>query len=213
MLLHAHAFALYCIIITSFIAGMTFAVMAILGHFSKTLLLFFIPQVFNFVYSLPQLFKVVPCPRHRMPDYDSATDRLRPSTFTYVAKRGAGASARLEEQTMSAVSTEAVASSRVSKRRRQQQAGVSTTDVKSGVAMQALPEDRHVVRDNMTLINLVLRLTGPMHERTTANLLLFLQVVCCALGLLLRYHWSPQVYEAVPLQPAEHTASGSTLAG
>jgi UDP-N-acetylglucosamine--dolichyl-phosphate N-acetylglucosaminephosphotransferase len=38
---------------------MTFAVVAILGHFSKTLLLFFIPQVINFLYSLPQLFRMV----------------------------------------------------------------------------------------------------------------------------------------------------------
>ena len=39
-------------------AGVTFAVVGILGHFSKTLLLFFIPQVINFLWSCPQLFKV-----------------------------------------------------------------------------------------------------------------------------------------------------------
>ena len=36
-----------------YFAGMTFAVAGILGHFSKTMLLFFIPQVFNFVLSIP----------------------------------------------------------------------------------------------------------------------------------------------------------------
>ncbi|KJE95172.1 dolichyl-phosphate acetylglucosaminephosphotransferase 1 [Capsaspora owczarzaki ATCC 30864] len=56
-----------------YFAGMTFAVVGILGHFSKTLLLLFIPQVLNFVYSLPQLFHLVPCPRHRMPKFDPAT--------------------------------------------------------------------------------------------------------------------------------------------
>ena len=60
---------------------MSLAVMAILGHFSKTLLLLLLPQLFNFVYSLPQLFKVYPCPRHRLPDYDAATDTMRPSGF------------------------------------------------------------------------------------------------------------------------------------
>ena len=50
-----------------YFAGMTFAVVGILGHFSKTLLLFFIPQIFNFIWSVPQLFKFVPCPRHRLP--------------------------------------------------------------------------------------------------------------------------------------------------
>ena len=50
-----------------YFAGMSFAVVGILGHFSKTVLLFFIPQIFNFVLSCPQLFGLVECPRHRMP--------------------------------------------------------------------------------------------------------------------------------------------------
>ena len=49
-----------------YLAGMTFAVIAILSHFSKTMLLFFIPQVLNFLYSTPQLFRLIPCPRHRL---------------------------------------------------------------------------------------------------------------------------------------------------
>ena len=40
------------------------------------LLLFFVPQVFNFVYSTPQLFRLVPCPRHRLPRLDPATGLL-----------------------------------------------------------------------------------------------------------------------------------------
>jgi len=50
-----------------YFAGMTFAVAGILGHYSKTLCLFFIPQILNFIYSIPQLIRVLPCPRHRMP--------------------------------------------------------------------------------------------------------------------------------------------------
>uniref|UniRef100_A0A060TDU9 UDP-N-acetylglucosamine--dolichyl-phosphate N-acetylglucosaminephosphotransferase n=1 Tax=Blastobotrys adeninivorans TaxID=409370 RepID=A0A060TDU9_BLAAD len=63
-----------------YFSGMVFAVGGILGHFSKTLLLFFIPQVFNFCYSVPQLFKFIDCPRHRMPVYNSDTGLLEPST-------------------------------------------------------------------------------------------------------------------------------------
>ena len=66
-----------------YFAGMTFAVAGILGHNAKTLLLFFVPQVLNFVYSVPQLFRLVPCPRHRMPSYDAATDRLVPSVVDF----------------------------------------------------------------------------------------------------------------------------------
>lgn len=53
----------------SYFAGMTFAVVGILGHFSKTLLLFFIPQIINFLYSLPQILQIwgIKCPRHRLP--------------------------------------------------------------------------------------------------------------------------------------------------
>ncbi|CAI5521554.1 unnamed protein product, partial [Closterium sp. Naga37s-1] len=60
----------------TYFAGMTLAVVGILGHFSETLLLLFLPQVINFIYSLPQLFKFVPCPRHRLPKFDPATHRL-----------------------------------------------------------------------------------------------------------------------------------------
>ncbi|KAH7730359.1 Protein Y60A3A.14 [Aphelenchoides avenae] len=64
-------------------AGMTLAVVAIIGGFSKTLLLFLIPQVFNFVYSVPQLFHFVPCPRHRLPRFDPETGLLSNSVAQY----------------------------------------------------------------------------------------------------------------------------------
>ena len=51
-------------------AGMTFAVVGILGHFSKTMMLFFIPQLINFALSLPQILGVVHCPRHRVPRFN-----------------------------------------------------------------------------------------------------------------------------------------------
>ena len=60
-------------------AGMALAVAGCLGHYSETLLLFFAPQVFNFLFSLPQLAKFVPCPRHRLPRRDPATGLLHGS--------------------------------------------------------------------------------------------------------------------------------------
>ena len=64
-----------------YFAGMTFAVVGIFGHYSKTLLLFFIPQIMNFLWSTPQLFHFVPCPRHRLPSFNSVTGLMEPSTF------------------------------------------------------------------------------------------------------------------------------------
>ena len=62
-----------------YFAGMVFAIVGILGHFSKTLLLLFIPQIINFIYSAPQLFHIVPCPRHRLPRFNTKTGLLEPS--------------------------------------------------------------------------------------------------------------------------------------
>lgn len=50
-----------------YFTGMAFAAVAIQGHFSKTMILFFLPQIFNFILSCPQLFGLVECPRHRLP--------------------------------------------------------------------------------------------------------------------------------------------------
>lgn len=57
-----------------YFAGMTLAVVSIVGHFSKTMFIFLLPQILNGVYSLPQLFPQigVPCPRHRMPTFDAS---------------------------------------------------------------------------------------------------------------------------------------------
>jgi UDP-N-acetylglucosamine--dolichyl-phosphate N-acetylglucosaminephosphotransferase len=64
-----------------YFAGMIFAVVGILGHFSKTMMLFFIPQLFNFAYSMTQLSRLVPCPRHRMPALNLKTGKLEMSVF------------------------------------------------------------------------------------------------------------------------------------
>lgn len=62
-----------------YFAGMVFSTVGILGHFSKTVLLFFVPQIFNFVLSCPQLFGLVPNPRHRVPRFHAETNCLYPS--------------------------------------------------------------------------------------------------------------------------------------
>ena len=53
------------------------AQVAILGHFPVMLLLLMAPQLINFLVSIPQLFKLRPCPRHRLPTYDERTGLLK----------------------------------------------------------------------------------------------------------------------------------------
>ena len=60
----------------TYFAGMALSVAGVVGHFTKTLFLFFIPQLINFVLSLPQLVGIIPCPRHRLPNYNAETKKL-----------------------------------------------------------------------------------------------------------------------------------------
>ena len=126
-----------------YFAGMTFAVVGILGHFSKTLLLLFVPQIINFIYSIPQLFHIMPCPRHRLPNYDCKTNTMFPSTFT-----------------------------------------IENKDKKN-----------NKVFINHTLINLCLKIFGPIKEENLCFILLLFQVLCCSIGLFFRYNLSHLFFE------------------
>lgn len=64
-----------------YFAGITFSCAAVLGHYGKTLILFFVPQIVNFLFSFPQLVGIFPCPRHRMPMLSSDKVNLEPSVF------------------------------------------------------------------------------------------------------------------------------------
>jgi len=59
-----------------YFAGMTFAVLGFLGNFSKTLFIFFIPQILNVILSLPQLVGLIPIARHRLPAIDNDSKKL-----------------------------------------------------------------------------------------------------------------------------------------
>lgn len=59
-----------------YFAGMSFATCGIIGHYSKTLMLFFLPQIVNFLLSVPQLIGIYKCPRHRVPRFDPETKKM-----------------------------------------------------------------------------------------------------------------------------------------
>jgi len=132
-----------------YFAGMTFAVVGILGHFSKTLLLFFIPQVINFIWSTPQLFKIVPCPRHRLPRFNAQTGLMEPSTFTCKPHEF--------------------------------------------IFLKGKRDGTEVA--NMTVINLVLQICGPMSERSLCVFLLGIQMLSCAFGLFFRYRVAQVIFD------------------
>ncbi|XP_044734345.1 UDP-N-acetylglucosamine--dolichyl-phosphate N-acetylglucosaminephosphotransferase isoform X2 [Chrysoperla carnea] len=148
-----------------YLSGMTFAVVGILGHFSKTTLLFFIPQVFNFLYSVPQLFHLVPCPRHRMPKFNSKIDKLEISctNFNYSELHWLG---KLFIRLFKML-------------------GLVKWDEKGD----------HVIVNNLTVINLILLWTGPMHEAKLTTVLISIQILCSCIAFLIRYPLASYVYD------------------
>ncbi|XP_071958202.1 UDP-N-acetylglucosamine--dolichyl-phosphate N-acetylglucosaminephosphotransferase-like isoform X2 [Antedon mediterranea] len=133
-----------------YFSGMTFAVVAILGHFSKTVLLFFIPQIVNFLYSVPQLFHFVPCPRHRLPSFNEKTNKLEMSCTRF----------RLDN--LNIIGRLIVRLLRL----------LHLIHVVDNVG-----EDKKEIQvNNFTIINFVLKLVGPTHEQTLTVYLLLIQV-------------------------------------
>lgn len=151
-----------------YFSGMTFAVVGILGHFSKFLLLFFIPQVLNFLLSVPQLFKFIPCPRHRLPRYNRETDKLEPSTVVF------------QDKDLSKLSKVMFALFRTFRL-----VHVTEKTVDGAVCYEST---------NFTLINFYLTLVGPSGEGSLTFQLLVLQVVCCSIAFVIRYQVSKLFY-------------------
>ena len=149
-----------------YFAGMTFAVVGILGHFSKTLILFFLPQTINFLYSIPQLFHFVPCPRHRLPKYDPKTDLLNISTTEF------------HKDELNAVGTIMVKIFRTLKL----------------ITWHEQPDGK-VTTNNFTLINFVLVVFGPVHERVVTEMLMILQVICTLIAFVIRYPLACYFYD------------------
>ncbi|XP_074661852.1 UDP-N-acetylglucosamine--dolichyl-phosphate N-acetylglucosaminephosphotransferase-like [Tubulanus polymorphus] len=152
-----------------YFSGMTFAVVAILSHFSKTMLLFFIPQVLNFIYSVPQLFHFVPCPRHRLPKFDAKTNKLGMSLVKF----------RVEDLGLfGRVLVRLFAVLRI-------------IDIKYNLG----DDGKFVECNNFTLINFILSIIGPTHERSLTVILLAFQVFCSIVAFMIRYQLSRLFYD------------------
>lgn len=138
---------------------MTFAVVGILGHFSKTILLFFIPQIINFIYSVPQLFHFIPCPRHRLPKFDPETGLLNFSKTSF------------KEEELSKIGKLLFFIFKTLRL----------------IKWERSSDDNVTVCNNFTLINFFILLTGPIHEEKLNQYLLWFQVFCSCFAFMIRY--------------------------
>jgi UDP-N-acetylglucosamine--dolichyl-phosphate N-acetylglucosaminephosphotransferase len=50
---------------------------------------------------------------------------------------------------------------------------------------------------NLTILNAVLAVTGPLHEQTLTNVVVVIQTLCCAAAFFVRFTMAGLVYEAV----------------
>lgn len=149
-----------------YFAGMVFAVVGILGHFSKTLMLLFVPQIFNFFLSCPQLFNLVPCPRHRLPRFDHSTQLMLPST------------ADIEQPLHPLVSIP-----------------LTVLDYMRVVRVTRDPESGRIVKTtNLTLLNMWLCMFGAMREDVLARHITALQMGCGMVGLVARHSLALYVF-------------------
>ena len=144
-----------------YFSGMTFAVVAILGHFSETLMVLFIPQVINFIYSAPQLFKFLPCPRHRLPTYNENIDKVEMSLV------------KVKVSDLNKIGAFVLKTFKLFRI-----AHVNEYEENN---------DKVIEFNNFTLINLSLKFLGPMHEQTLTCTLLGFQIFCNILGILITY--------------------------
>ncbi|CAF1625177.1 unnamed protein product [Rotaria magnacalcarata] len=142
-----------------YFAGMTFAVVGIIGHFSKTMLLFFIPQIINFLLSVPQLFHFIPCPRHRLPRLDPELNKLNPSEVEF------------KKSDLKLLGWLMLRFFSMTKFIRYRE--YTNND-----------GERLISTTNFTIINTVLCWFGPLHEETLSRIIILIQIV---LGSLLTF--------------------------
>lgn len=145
-----------------YFAGMVFATAGILGHFTKTLQLFFIPQVFNFLQSIPQQAGTVNCPRHRLAIYNKPVDKQQttyPKVITsldYVLIFLFSVVDRFPRHSLA----------------------------HKYISKPLLDKEK---KNNLNQLNFALHVQGDTSEKELCDYLMFFQIVCCSQGLVLKY--------------------------
>ncbi|KAI2781152.1 glycosyl transferase family 4-domain-containing protein [Daldinia loculata] len=143
-----------------YFAGMVFVVVSILGHFSKTLILLLVPQIFNFVYSTPQLFGLIPCPRHRLPHFNARTGLLEPSVTKWEKDK--------QPRPIIAKVLRLLSQLRLLRLKEDEQGLIEETS-------------------NFTILNLWLVWRGPMREDRLAKEITAMQTILGLFGLFVRH--------------------------
>lgn len=149
------------------------------------------PQIINFIYSVPQLFKFVPCPRHRLPRCARVC--------TIWGGRGVWTWLWLQWRQQFQEDGRRVCSSSFKELRVAWQSVQRSSPTQHGRQSTSAPPFRtsclcrfdpqtgllHAT-PNMNVVNLTLRLLGPCTEFHLCLRILVWQAACCALALMVR---------------------------
>ncbi|KAI1723339.1 glycosyl transferase family 4 domain-containing protein [Ditylenchus destructor] len=136
-------------------AGMTLAVVAIL----------------NFLYSTPQLFNLVPCPRHRLPKLNPETGMLEMSTTEF----------------------------EWDKLKRPGKLCVNVLRILRSIHYREFEKDGKlwVEINNLTILNFILKVCGPTYEYELTNRFLLIQLAGSVIAFFCRFYLSSLLYETV----------------
>ncbi|KAK4048692.1 tunicamycin resistance protein [Microbotryomycetes sp. JL201] len=124
--------------------------------------------IFNFLYSTPQLFGIVPCPRHRLPRLDRKTGLLVPSMAVIPLEKRRSASLRSVLETLSFL--------KLVKLERDEDGSINACS-------------------NLTILNLILVSFGSMREDSLTICLMSLQAAGSVLAFVVRYGVAGFLYD------------------
>jgi len=154
----------------AYFAGATLAAVSVVGHSTKTMTFLLIPQFLNALYSVPQLFKVVDCPRHRMPGYDSNRDVLLNSYF------------EIDPENLSKSASALIWLLRT---------------FRLAKFLPADPKTGFVQVSNLTLPNFFMHAFGECREDVLCSRLLMFQALCAVLLFFIRFGLAGYCYDVV----------------
>ncbi|KAG7800375.1 hypothetical protein KL944_003948 [Ogataea haglerorum] len=163
-----------------YFGGMVFAVVGISGHFAKTLMLFFLLQIVNFVYSAPQLFGLIPCPRHRLPKFNEE-DGLLYNSYTEYGLIDTTSEKGTQNPPLNSRLVPVV---------------LFLEKLKLIGVVKEYQDGKWVIRKttNLTIINLFIVWTGPIKEDKLCTLLLATQFATGFIMLILRHTLAPMLF-------------------
>ncbi|KAI5184984.1 UDP-N-acetylglucosamine--dolichyl-phosphate N-acetylglucosaminephosphotransferase [Nematocida homosporus] len=184
-----------------YFAGSSILCVGLVGGFTKTVFVFFGPQLLNFGLSLPQLAGIVACPRHRMP----RAQRIGQAWLVRASEAPVAAPKRLKllqvpvlrlaylvglvevEDGLGQINS--TLTSYWNKRSKEElftgQSQIKSKTDQLGPSLPTSPKPIQPMKIvNFTLLNLILQWFGPMSERALAQSLMLSQGLFCTLVIL-----------------------------